>query len=100
MHVQLDDLAQRTLVGVGELERALGPVVSRAVKREDFTGKKDQTLDLTTHDAVKPARVLVVGLGKQAVTEVEVRLLAAKGARFALGAKAESLVVALPEEVP
>jgi leucyl aminopeptidase len=85
---------------LAELEKALGPAVSRAVKREDFTGKKDQTLDLTTtNDGVKASRVLLVGLGKASVTEIEVRLLAAKGARFALGAKAESLTIALPEGV-
>lgn len=82
------------------LEKALGPVVSRAVKREDFSGKKDQSLDLTTNDALKAARVLLLGLGKTSpLTDVEVRLLAAKGARVALGAKLENIAIALPEGV-
>ncbi|MRG97775.1 leucyl aminopeptidase [Polyangium spumosum] len=84
---------------LAKLEDALGPVVSRIVKREDFTGKKDQTLDLQTLGKLPAQRVLLVGLGKATVTDVEVRLLAAKGARFALGAKAESLAIALPEGV-
>ncbi|HMY21474.1 MAG TPA: M17 family peptidase N-terminal domain-containing protein, partial [Polyangium sp.] len=82
---------------LAELEKALGPVVSRVVKREEFTGKKDQTLDLSTNDALPAGRVLVVGLGKTApLTDVDVRLLAAKGARFALGVKAESLAIVVP----
>ena len=82
---------------LADLERALGPVVAKAVKREDFTGKKDQTLDLHTNDAIKASRVLLIGLGKAALADSDVRLLASKGARFALGAKAESLAIALPE---
>jgi leucyl aminopeptidase len=75
-------------------------VVARAVKREDFTGKKDQTLDLSTNDALPVGRVLLIGLGKTSpVSDVDVRLLAAKGARFALGAKAESLTIVVPDGV-
>ncbi len=85
---------------LAELEKALGPVVSRVAKREDFTGKKDQTLDLSTNDSLPAGRVLLVGLGKTSpLTDVEVRLLAAKGARFALGTKAESLAIVLPRGV-
>ena len=85
---------------LAELEKALGPVVARAVKREDFSGKKDQTLDLTTNDALKASRVLLVGLGKTSpLSDVEVRLLAAKGARLALSAKLETLAIALPSGV-
>jgi leucyl aminopeptidase len=80
---------------LGELAKALGPSFARAVKREEFTGKKDQTLELSTGGTdLKPAKVLLIGLGKpDAVTEVDARVFAAKGARFALGAKATSLAV-------
>ena len=84
---------------VGQLARALGSVMTRTVKREEFTGKKDQTLELwTTGTDLKPSRVLLIGLGKPSgvVTDTDVRAFAAKGARFALGAKASSLAVALP----
>jgi leucyl aminopeptidase len=85
---------------LAELEKSLGAVVSRAVKREDFTGKKDQTLDLSTNDALRVGRVLLVGLGKTSpLTDVDARVLAAKGARFALGAKAESLAIVVPSGV-
>lgn len=85
---------------LAELEKSLGTVVARAVKREDFTGKKDQTLDLSTNDALPVGRVLLVGLGKTSpVSDIDVRLLAAKGARFALGTKAESVAIVVPEGV-
>ena len=72
---------------LGELGKALGPSLGKAVKREDFTGKKDQTLDLAAGGTdLKPGRVLLVGLGDPAkLTEADVRVFAAKGARFALG---------------
>jgi leucyl aminopeptidase len=83
---------------LGDLSKALGPSMAKTVKREEFTGKKDQALELSTHGTdLKPARVLLIGLGKvESVTEVEVRVFAAKGTRFALGAKATSLAVELP----
>jgi leucyl aminopeptidase len=85
---------------LAELEKALGPVVARAVKREDFTGKKEQTLDLPTNGALPAARVLLIGLGKTSpLTDIDVRLLAAKGTRFALGAKAETVAIVVPDGV-
>jgi leucyl aminopeptidase len=83
---------------LGELSKALGPSMAKAVKREEFTGKKDQTLDLPTGGAdLKPGRVLLVGLGKpEALTPADVRVLAAKSARFALGAKATTIALELP----
>src|SRR4051794_6603876 len=64
------------------LGKALGPSVARAVKREEFTGKKDQTLELVTNGAIRPQRVVLFGLGNASqLTEADVRLLAARGAR-------------------
>ena len=83
---------------LGELSKALGPSMAKAVKREEFTGKKDQTLDISTGGTdLKPGRVLLVGLGKpEALTAVDVRVMAAKSARFALGAKATTFALELP----
>ena len=80
---------------LGELAKALGPSMAKAVKREEFTGKKEQALELSTGASdLKPGRVLLLGLGKlEALTEADVRVFAAKGARFALGAKATSLAI-------
>jgi leucyl aminopeptidase len=82
------------------LIKALGPVVAKQLKRDEFTGKKDQTVELATNGALRASRVLLVGLGSAPLRDVDVRLLAARGARFALGAKASSLVLAIPADVP
>lgn len=82
-----------------ELADALGPVVARNVRRDEFTGKKDQVADFQANDAsgaVKAARVVVMGLGKGPLTDVDVRLLAAKAARLAQSSKATSLSILLP----
>lgn len=81
---------------LADLAKALDPAMAKAVQRDEFTGKKDQQLDLVTNGAVKPGRVLLLGLGKGPLTSADVRLFAAKGARFALGAKASSIAVAVP----
>ena len=48
---------------------------------------------------VKPARLLLIGLGKEPLGEVEVRLFAAKAGRFAASAKASSLALQVPASV-
>src|SRR5689334_19657820 len=69
---------------LGDLAKALGPSMGKTLKREEFTGKKEQMLDLSAHGTdLKPGRVLLIGLGKvEALTDVDVRVFAAKGARF------------------
>jgi leucyl aminopeptidase len=80
---------------LGELGKALGPSLAKAAKREDFTGKKDQVLEVSTGGTdLKPAKVLLVGLGNpSALTEADARVFAAKAARAALGSKATSLAI-------
>ena len=80
---------------LGDLAKALGASLAKAVKREDFTGKRDQTLDLAAGGTdLKPGRILLVGVGNPAVlTEADVRVFAAKATRFAMGAKATSIAV-------
>ncbi|WP_437290414.1 leucyl aminopeptidase [Sorangium sp. So ce406] len=84
---------------LARLVEALGEHVAHQVKRDDFTGKKDQSIDFATNGALKPGRVLLLGLGSGKVTDVECRVLAAKGARFANGVRAESVAVAVPPGV-
>jgi len=67
------------------------------VKREEFTGKKDQTLEFSQRHRPQASKVLLVGLGKvEALTEADVRVFAARAARFANAAKATSLAIELP----
>src|SRR6202171_4051849 len=47
------------------LDRALGGLLSRCAKEEEFTGKEGQQLSLHTHGKVGPARVVAIGLGKE-----------------------------------
>jgi leucyl aminopeptidase len=104
----LDTAADLAVVGVPEgakvedgflaqLAQKMGPVVARNLKRDEFTGKKDQVADFQTNGSAKPARVVVMGLGKGPLTDVDVRLLAAKAARLALSSKASTLTVLLPQ---
>jgi leucyl aminopeptidase len=82
---------------LAQLATALGPVVAKNLKRDEFTGKKDQVADFQTNGATKAARVVVMGLGKGPISDADVRVLAAKAARFALTVKASSLTVHLPQ---
>ncbi len=78
-------------------DRALGGALSKLTKKEDFRGKKDQTLSLQTLGKVKADRLIVYGLGDAAnVTEGDVRAFAAKAARAANAEKAKRLVIGLP----
>ena len=54
---------------LAQLSKALGPVVAKNLKRDEFTGKKDQVADFQTNGAVKPARIVVMGLGKGPFTD-------------------------------
>src|SRR5438874_11153868 len=65
---------------LGDLAKALGPSLARAIKREEFTGKKDQTLEVATGGSdLKPAKVLLIGVGDpKNLTEVDARVFAAK----------------------
>ena len=81
---------------IATLTKALGSSVQRTLKREEFTGKKDQTVELATNGQLKPARVVLMGLGAGPVTEPQLRTMAAKAARLAQGSKATTLVLEVP----
>jgi len=78
------------------LAKALGPVVQRTLKREEFTGKKDQSVEFATNGQLKPSRVVLMGLGPGPVSEAHVRTISAKAARFAQSVRAASLVLEVP----
>lgn len=89
---------------LGTLSKALGPVVARTLKRDEFTGKKDQSVEFATNGALKPSRIVLVGLGAAGgegpegagMTEAAVRTMAAKAARQAMASRATSLAVEVP----
>ena len=83
---------------VDALDRALGGGVSRLVAKEEFTGKKDQTLSVPTLGRLPAAKLVVIGLGdRDKAGPAEVRSFAAKAARIANAEKAKTLVLALPD---
>jgi leucyl aminopeptidase len=81
-----------------EIDRALGGGLARIVEKEEFTGKRDQTLSLATMGRVKADRIVVIGLGARAgYTEADARAFAATAARTAMGEKAKTLSLVLPD---
>jgi leucyl aminopeptidase len=78
-------------------DRALGGALGKRIKKEEFKGKKDQQLSLSTLGRVKADRLLVLGLGDVAkLTAADIRTVAAKAARAANGDRAKRLVLGLP----
>ena len=79
-------------------DRALGGALGRLIKKEEFKGKKDQQISLSTLGRVKADRLIVHGLGDVAkLTAGDVRTFAAKAARAANADKAKRLVLGIPE---
>src|SRR5262245_43974077 len=79
-------------------DRALGGALGRLIKKEEFKGKKDQQISLSTLGRVKSERLVVIGLGDVAkLGPGDVRTFAAKAARAANGDKAKRLVLGVPE---
>jgi len=79
-------------------DRALGGALTKQIRKDNFRGKKDQTLSIATFGkTVKAARLVVYGLGDESlVTDADIRMFAAKAARMANGEKAKRLVIGLP----
>ena len=83
---------------VDALDRALGGGVSRLIAKEEFTGKKDQTLSVPTLGRLPAAKLVLLGLGdRDKAGPAEVRSFAAKAARVANAEKAKTLVLAIPD---
>jgi leucyl aminopeptidase len=79
------------------LDALLLKSVRGQVTRDEFTGKRDQSMTFTTLGRMKAPRVVVVGLGdvKQWGAS-EPRTFAAKMARLALSEKAKHVAILLP----
>lgn len=82
------------------LDRALGGGLAKLVLQEDFKGKKDQLLELSTLGRLAASRLLVVGLGpREKLTDADLRTYAARVARAANNGKATSLALTVPEGI-
>jgi leucyl aminopeptidase len=80
------------------LDQKLGGSIARLAKKEDFKGKKDQQLSVSTLGRVPSGdRLLILGLGDLAkLTNGDLRTFGAKAARAANADKAKRLVLGLP----
>jgi leucyl aminopeptidase len=82
------------------IDAALGGALSKLAAREDFTGKRDQTLSLATLGRIPSERIAVFGMGpRRSLGPAAVRTFAARAARAANAEKARSLGLALPAGV-
>jgi leucyl aminopeptidase len=79
------------------VDGALGGALSRLVAKEEFTGKRDQTLSMTTLGRLGADKLVLIGLGdRRSVGTPELRVFAAKAARMANAEKAVTLALAVP----
>jgi leucyl aminopeptidase len=79
------------------IDAALDGALSKLIAKDEFSGKKDQTLSLATLGRLKAERLVLLGLGeRRSVHAPEVRVFAARAARTANVEKARTLAVVLP----
>ncbi len=85
---------------VAALDRALDGGLGRAIRREEYKGKKEQTLELDTLGRLPAQRIMLIGLGEQAkLSASDYRTTAARASRAANATKAHKLGLALPGRV-
>ncbi|HET9751428.1 MAG TPA: M17 family peptidase N-terminal domain-containing protein, partial [Myxococcales bacterium] len=76
------------------VDSALGGLLSRCAKEEEFSGKEGQVLSLHTHGRIGAQRVALLGLGKEKDanrTLEQLRLAASRAVKLAKSAGARSL---------
>jgi leucyl aminopeptidase len=92
-----DELARDEVVS--EFDKVLGGGLRAAIKQEEWTGKKESQLVLPTLGHAGARKLALIGLGPaKSVTGVEIRIGAAKAARWASQEKAGSLALILPRK--
>jgi leucyl aminopeptidase len=79
------------------IDAALAGALTKLAVKEEFSGKRDQTLSIATLGRIAADKLVVMGLGeRRSVGAPEMRTFAAKAARTANGEKAATLALALP----
>src|SRR5258708_3573507 len=79
------------------IDELLGGALAKAVARDEFVGKRDQSLSIATLGRLRAEKLVLLGLGdRRSIGDPALRTFAAKAARAANGEKATSLAVALP----
>jgi leucyl aminopeptidase len=83
---------------IAAFDRALGGGLSKLIQREDFNGKKDQSVRVPALGKLPAHTLFVMGLGDgDAPTDADVRSFAARAARAAQGDKARRMVLVVPQ---
>jgi len=79
------------------VDQALGGALGKLMAKEEYVGKRDQSLSLSTLGRIGADRITVFGLGdRRKVGAPELRTFAAKAARMGNAEKATSLAIAVP----
>jgi len=79
------------------IDDALGGSLAKLLAKEDFSGKRDQSVSLGSLGRIKAEKIVVLGLGdRRSLGAPEIRVFASKAARCAGAEKARSLALALP----
>jgi leucyl aminopeptidase len=80
-----------------QIDRLLDGALSKLAAREEFAGKRDQTLTLATLGRLRADKLVLLGLGeRRSIAAPQLRAFAAKASRAANAEKAASLAIALP----
>ena len=87
---------------LADLDAHFDGAVSVVARRDDFKGKREQTLRIATLGKVKARTIILLGLGDRDATgpsTADVRAFAGRAARAANAEKAASVVVVVPEGI-
>ncbi len=85
------------LADVADVDRALNGGLAKMIAKDEFKGKKDQSLSFAPLGKLPAGRVVLLGLGDaKSFTDADARAFGAKAARAANSEKAKSLVVGIP----
>jgi leucyl aminopeptidase len=78
-------------------EAAIGGAFAKIISKEEFTGKRDQSVSIPTLGTMGAGKLVLIGLGeRKKVGAPEVRTFAARAARLANGEKAISMALVVP----
>src|SRR5579863_7164979 len=79
------------------IDEAMQGALARLVAKEEYQGKRDQTLSVSTLGRIAAERLILLGLGdRRKVSAADIRTFGARAARLANVEKAKSLAVSVP----
>jgi leucyl aminopeptidase len=95
--LQIADKSGALPAALRALESAFGGELSKIISKEEFTGKRDQSVSLPALGRIAASKLVLLGLGeRRKVGAPEMRIFAARAARIANTEKAASMAVVIP----